>query len=45
MKPRNLSVVGYVEHLQLEDLLARFFGINLNKVEAEKRELLEDLRG
>ena len=35
----------YIPHYEpIERLLARFFGIDLDKVEAEKRKILEDLR-
>ena len=34
----------YPEHLDVQKLLAEFFGIDLNKVEEEKRSLLEEIR-
>lgn len=31
-------------HYQIEELLAKFFKIDLNKVEQERRQILEELR-
>lgn len=31
-------------HYQIEELLAEFFKIDLNKVEKERRQILEDIR-
>ena len=34
----------YPIHVNIQDLLAEFFGIDLNKLEEEKRHMLETLR-
>jgi len=37
--------VGYLPHREsIEQVLARFFGIDLEKAETERRKILEDLR-